>query len=790
MQSATIRTTKSDIQGLNYTQIPGAASFAAASPDGSLWALSTQPSGPDKYIWHYSGGNWTNISGLASRLSVAPNGTLYALNSGGGVYAYTSGTGIWSAVGGGCRDLSVASDGSLYIISSGSGADGAIWHFAGGSWTQLMGSGSRIAASWDPNTYASPAGSITPGGFYVANSQGSLYYFSTSGYVQIPGAASSVAPITGGLFALGYPSDPNGNVLYYYDLANPGWSAKGGSGASLSSDGKTLYIVGASGNIYSSPITPVGQGVTGTGTAHFTLSDPYSTATSSSSRRPAYFSRSTSYVTIAINGGTPTQMPLGPTSPTCALLLSGAGETVNCTADLPAPNGPIAFTVITYDAGNHSLSQVTGNATINGYTTVPLSLQGVWQNANVRLAKNSLPMGAPSQTQVKVTAYDADGALIVGPEPYSSPIPLIDSDTSGATQLSTAAVTAPGQSVTFSYDGVSYVDANIGTGSSFGGDTFTPILRATEYFVPTTASSNGFGNKGIYANSDGTLTFLDVGNQAIGRVTTNGQITETNLPHFPSALAKGADGKPWVLASNCLGCTPLSELERLNDDGTLTEYPFTDYITGPMALGSDGNFWIAVNQSGAIGVRRVTPAGVIKNFLIGSEDDLAYEALGPDGNIWFAARYQSTWNFVKVDTSGQATNYASPPTYLTQQPISNIAWGSDQQLYAIFGGQELTRVSTSGVLSQVAAMNGDTGGGQAIGLGPDGAIWFSVWTSAATCPEIGRATVSGQIAYFFLPICQQLGGSSTAGAQPSAFTIGPDGNLWYTRGSYIGKITI
>src|SRR6202035_80852 len=107
MLGATVRTTQAKLQGVNYTQIPGAAIAASGASDGSLWVLSTQPSGPDKYIWHYSGGNWTNISRLASRLSAAPNGTLYALNSGGRVYAYTSGTGMWSAVGGGCRDLSV-----------------------------------------------------------------------------------------------------------------------------------------------------------------------------------------------------------------------------------------------------------------------------------------------------------------------------------------------------------------------------------------------------------------------------------------------------------------------------------------------------------------------------------------------------------------------------------------------------------------------------------------------------------------------------------------------------------
>src|SRR5665213_2336632 len=57
---------QSAIQGTSWTQIPGAASYAAAAPDGSLWVLSTLPSGPDKYIWHYVSGTWTNISGEAS----------------------------------------------------------------------------------------------------------------------------------------------------------------------------------------------------------------------------------------------------------------------------------------------------------------------------------------------------------------------------------------------------------------------------------------------------------------------------------------------------------------------------------------------------------------------------------------------------------------------------------------------------------------------------------------------------------------------------------------------------
>src|SRR5581483_7623368 len=162
---------ESSIQGLNWTQIPGAATSVSASPDGSLWALSTDPSGPDKYIWHYANGTWTNIAGLASQLAIAPNGTLYAINSGGGTFSYSAGT--WTALGGGAQALTAASDGSTYVLSNGGGGpDRAIWHNVNGTWTQVPGAGTGIAANWDTGSYAANGGTFAPGGLYILNSTG------------------------------------------------------------------------------------------------------------------------------------------------------------------------------------------------------------------------------------------------------------------------------------------------------------------------------------------------------------------------------------------------------------------------------------------------------------------------------------------------------------------------------------------------------------------------------------------------------------------------------------------
>jgi hypothetical protein len=250
---------QSSILGLNWTQIPGAASSAFASPDGSLWVLSNLPAGADKYIWHYFSGTWTNISGLASQLAVARNGTLYAINSGGGTYSYSGGT--WTARGGGASGVTTAADGSFYVLSNGgSGPNRAIWHNVGGTWSQVPGSGVSIAGSFDTGTYTLPGGTVSPGGLYIVNSVGSIYYENTGvSFVRLPANASVLAPTTvGGVFALGYPANAGGNNIYYYNLSTPGWSAQSGAGVSISSSLGELYVISSSGGIYDTPVaTPL-----------------------------------------------------------------------------------------------------------------------------------------------------------------------------------------------------------------------------------------------------------------------------------------------------------------------------------------------------------------------------------------------------------------------------------------------------------------------------------------------------------------------------------------------------
>jgi sugar lactone lactonase YvrE len=259
--------TPQSVGSITWSQVPGVATSLAVANDGALWALSTLPAGANKYLWHYSNGTWTNVPGSASSIAVGPDGTLYAVNSSsGGVYAYNGLS--WSSLGGGANWVTTGIDGSVYVLSNANvvNGDSAIWKYKSGVWTQQPGAGAQLAGSYDPNTYViSGVGTVVPEGYFVVNAAGSVYYNSPGiGYVKFPGAASSVAPTTGGVFALGYPASSNGEGIYYFGYASAGWITEPGSGASLAAGprvggaGAQLYVTTSTNAIWTTPSgTPI-----------------------------------------------------------------------------------------------------------------------------------------------------------------------------------------------------------------------------------------------------------------------------------------------------------------------------------------------------------------------------------------------------------------------------------------------------------------------------------------------------------------------------------------------------
>ena len=264
-----LRTTQSVVNTVSFAQLQGAATYVAASPtDGTFWVLGTQglPNG-DKYIYHcQSTGGCTNVPGAASRIAVGPDNTPWVVNSAGGIYHLVNGT--FTGIAGGASELSVGGTASatfVDVISNQSpgpyGAGIYQYNVSTSTWTQLPGAGTTIAVSIDPVTYS--VLNIKPGGFYVTNAAGSIFYYNLgAGFEQLPGGAIRLAPTaTGGLFALGDPTNPMQHGIYYNDLSTGKWTQMPGAAVSISASSQGLYAIGAAGGIYAAPLPSPTSGI-------------------------------------------------------------------------------------------------------------------------------------------------------------------------------------------------------------------------------------------------------------------------------------------------------------------------------------------------------------------------------------------------------------------------------------------------------------------------------------------------------------------------------------------------
>jgi streptogramin lyase len=542
---------QSAVQGLSFTQIPGAASSAAAAPDGSLWVLSTSPAGADKYIWHYANGSWTNISGLASRLSVAPNGTLYAVNSGGGTYSYSAGT--WTALGGGASDVTAAADGSFYVLSNGNsaGSDQAIWHYTSG-WSQVAGAGVKIAASWDTGSYAQPNGTISANGLYVLNSGGNIYHENTdNSFVQLPGNASAVASTTiGGIFVLGYPSNSGGNSIYYYNLNTPGWSAQAGSGVSISTNSADLYVIGSTGGIYYSPV----KATSGTVVEYPLSTSGYPLGIAPGTDGNLWF---TEYIGNKIGKITPSGSITEYVVPTPGASLAGIAA---------GPDGSLWFA----ERFGGKIGRITTSGAITEYV--------------IPTTGSATPyfIAAGPDGNLWFTEFDHDnniGKITTGGTITEYALPTASAGAEGI-------AAGPDGNLWFTESSINKIGKITTSGT------------ITEYVVPTTGSSPS----AIAAGPDGNLWFTEL--SKIGKITPSGAFTEYTIPTGspqPLGIAAGPDGNLWFTES--VG----NKIGKITPSGSITEYllPTSQSYPFGIAVGRDGNLWFPESQTNRIG--KITP---------------------------------------------------------------------------------------------------------------------------------------------------------------------------------------
>jgi streptogramin lyase len=280
-----------------------------------------------------------------------------------------------------------------------------------------------------------------------------------------------------------------------------------------------------------------------------------------------------------------------------------------------------------------------------------------------------------------------------------------------------------------------------------------------EYAVPTAISAP----TEIAVGPDGALWFTEYNAAKIGRITTAGQITEYPLRYSsspePFGITVGPDGALWFADYG-------DAIGRITTSGDVTSYSVrgnpAQIITGP-----DGALWFTENTGNSIG--RITTAGIVTSFPVPTENNWPFGiTTGPDGALWFTeAPLSGVGKIGRITTAGAITEYPTPtvnsrPAHITTGPDGALWFAEDN------AGQ-IGRITTSGAFTEypVPTPNSNPYG---IATGPDGALWFTEQNG----DKLGRITTGGEITEYGVP---------TFDTAPNGIVTGPDGELWFAETS-------
>jgi virginiamycin B lyase len=262
-------------------------------------------------------------------------------------------------------------------------------------------------------------------------------------------------------------------------------------------------------------------------------------------------------------------------------------------------------------------------------------------------------------------------------------------------------------------------------------------------------------------------------------LTTDGQVHFFPLPHErsgPTTVTVAVDGRIWFTEGSG------NRIGSMNPDGSdLVEFPLPHPDSAPriLARGPDGNLWFSEHTGNRIA--RITQNGVITEWEIPTPNSQPRAiSLGADGNIWFGMF--AAGKVGRITPTGVITEF-SPPT--NNSGPRALATGADGNVwFSEYKANRIGRITPQGVISEFPLPRPNSGPGD-ITMGPDGALWFVELSGGVDGVRtdgnrVGRITYDGRISEFAMP---------AGSASPINITVGPDRNLWYTRGAGIGRVT-
>ena len=289
------------------------------------------------------------------------------------------------------------------------------------------------------------------------------------------------------------------------------------------------------------PHPPAGPGpVAGsTGTARVTLTFPAGTGTGAAARKKSSYlspkTRSVGIYLTTVNGAppspavAPTLSDIGPSAASC----STSNGTLTCTFAAALPTGSDGISVRTFPTtGENGPPLSIGTAVVNVVTgqtvDAPITLLPLVAVAVSTLTPNPISGTNPGTATLTISAKDFAGDVIGGTNPYYIPITVSTMDTSGhvvATPALPATITAPGQSITFAYDGkgsapyFTYAVSVVGDAIAPGITPYTGTLGLTQSAGQSIYVASA-GDNAVYVYAAGPGGANTVIRQISGPLTT------------------------------------------------------------------------------------------------------------------------------------------------------------------------------------------------------------------------------------------------------------------------------
>jgi virginiamycin B lyase len=535
----------------------------------------------------------------------------------------------------------------------------------------------------------------------------------------------------------------------------------------------------------------------------FTIAIPAARAAAGKYRTPSYVSPSTQSMSIAINGGAPTNVNLGTGSPNCI------GEpATSCTASASAPAGLDTIAVALWDnvggAGNVlSTKTITQTIYANSTNTIGLTLNAVVSGIALVLGSPSVPAGATTSLPLTVNALDAKNNIIVGPGTYvdanGNPLainltatqttPTVQSPyTAGAATLSASSITTPSSTVMVTYDGGALLSTRIratvsGT-TSVAPTSTTLTLTPTVYEYTTAIPASGPYSLAVGPDKHIWVTLFDA--SAVehfappGPGTTTLAATSFVMPdttnQWALGITAGSDGNMWIASwgSEIFVCTLLGICT------TISGPSHPEYLVDA----GDGN--MVLNASYNTGPQRysITTRSFISDFGIGGGHHLD---LGPDGRVWTTGGQQGCCytpyilaipTLVSTNSTVTKVSMTADTANTVPGPDGNI-WYLQSAIGVVGHLTSLTATAPTGMT--IAVPSGP--GLRAITAGPDGNMYFTEPAANNIARVLIGATAPNDITEYPVP---------SANAGLIDLVTGPDGNIWFVENktSKIGKLAL